>query len=243
MSAELTGRKRRWVASTAGAAIVAMAMLALFRIKSPLPDGRTSGLKSMPPLELTRTGASDTALREEMIMNDQTSLFLPTARNVALPSVRRPEAGQSVLDQDVLKMAIKESELNLGLPAPVDIPSKAAEVLLTGPLATPLAGFGRVDASLASLPARGAFIEVRTVNANRPVFGDLLADAKPPAGKAWRPMEFLAAVDAAGLVGPLVITERSDAEDVDNYFRRYLTRTFRIGDRLTPGFYRVIVGP
>lgn len=202
-----------------------------------------SPLPSKPPLELTKTGATNMVLKEEMVMNDQTPLFLPTEWNVPLPPLRRPEAGQSVLDQDVLKMTFGEAELKLGMGAPVDVSAKPAEVLLPDPVATPVAGFGRVDVALPSLPARGAFVEVRTVEANRQVFGDRLADARPPAGKAWRPMEFLAAVDAAGLVGSLVITERSDAEEVDNYFRKYLARTFQIGERLPPGFYRVIVGP
>lgn len=243
MNAELAGRKRRWAASVAGATVVAVAVLALLRVAQAPLEVRFSPATSKPPLELTKTGATNVILKEEMVMNDQTPLFLPTEWNVALPPLRRPEAGQSVLDQDALKMTFGDSELKIGLAAPVDILSKPAEVLLADPGPTPLAGFGRVDASLTPLPARGALVEIRTVDANRQVFGGLLADAKPPAGKAWRPMEFLAAVDAAGLMGPLVITERSDAEEVDNYFRKYLTRTFRIGERLPPGFYRVIVGP
>ena len=36
---------------------------------------------------------------------------------------------------------------------------------------------------------------------------------------------------------------RSDVDAVDAYFERYLTDTFRVGDRLAPGFYRIRVGP
>jgi hypothetical protein len=56
-------------------------------------------------------------------------------------------------------------------------------------------------------------------------------------------MEFMAAVDASGLVGPLVLTVHSDVAEVDAYFGRYLAETFRIGQRLEPGFYRICVGP
>ncbi len=56
-------------------------------------------------------------------------------------------------------------------------------------------------------------------------------------------MEFLAAVDPAGLVGPPVLMLRSDAADVEAYFGRYLADTLRVGQRLSPGFYRICVGP
>jgi hypothetical protein len=56
-------------------------------------------------------------------------------------------------------------------------------------------------------------------------------------------MEFVAAVDPAGLVGPLVPTVRSGVEEVDNFFQNYLARTLRVGERLAPGFYRICVGP
>jgi hypothetical protein len=48
--------------------------------------------------------------------------------------------------------------------------------------------------------------------------------------------------DAAGLVGPLVPTIRSGTA-ADAYFLKYLTESLRVGERLSPGFYRISVGP
>jgi hypothetical protein len=56
-------------------------------------------------------------------------------------------------------------------------------------------------------------------------------------------MEFLAAVDPAGLAAPLTLTTRSGVEDVDTYFQNFLAHTLRVGERLAPGFYRISVGP
>jgi len=53
----------------------------------------------------------------------------------------------------------------------------------------------------------------------------------------------MAAVDPAGLVGPVVPTVRSGVSEVDDYFARYLEETLRVGQRLAPGFYRISVGP
>jgi hypothetical protein len=60
-------------------------------------------------------------------------------------------------------------------------------------------------------------------------------------------MEFLILVSNAGIVGePVLMTgsrwEEVD-EEVDAFFRSYLVKTFRLGERLSPGRYRVLVGP
>jgi hypothetical protein len=56
-------------------------------------------------------------------------------------------------------------------------------------------------------------------------------------------MELFAAVDAAGLAAPLLVTEGSRVDEVDAHFRKMLAQTYRIGERLPPGFYRIVVGP
>ncbi len=70
---------------------------------------------------------------------------------------------------------------------------------------------------------------------------------------AWQPLEFMAAVDPAGLVGSLMPTVRS-VTPPDNHFpqldaealqwlEKYLAQKLRVGERLGPGFYRICVGP
>jgi hypothetical protein len=91
---------------------------------------------------------------------------------------------------------------------------------------------------------RGAYVEIAEAGSGRTVFGKAVADAHPPASSLpWQPMEFMAAVDSAGLVGSVVPTTRSGVDEVDAYFGRYLVDTLRVGQRLAPGFYRISVGP
>jgi hypothetical protein len=123
------------------------------------------------------------------------------------------------------------------------VPASAAAALADDPPGVPLLGFGRTDEPVTPLAARGAFVEVVAAGGGRPVLAEALTAAAPPADAPWQPMEFMAAVDAAGLVGPLVATVSSGAGPVDAYFRRYLADTVRIGARLAPGFYRISVGP
>ena len=69
-------------------------------------------------------------------------------------------------------------------------------------------------------------------------------DAKPPANnRDWQPVEFLFAINAAGSVGRPMVTTSSQVPEVDAYFRDYLAKSFHLGERLAPGFYRVVVGP
>ena len=56
-------------------------------------------------------------------------------------------------------------------------------------------------------------------------------------------LDLEAVVDAAGLVAPLVVTASSRVEEVDAHYRNYLSRNFRIGGQLSPGFYRITVAP
>ena len=60
--------------------------------------------------------------------------------------------------------------------------------------------------------------------------------------RAWGPLEFMAAVDAAGLVRPLVATARSGTA-ADGFFGHPVGGTSGSGNWLPPGFYRVWVGP
>jgi hypothetical protein len=45
------------------------------------------------------------------------------------------------------------------------------------------------------------------------------------------------------LIAPLTLTTRSGVEEIDNFYRNYLVRTYRVGERLAPGFYRITVAP
>jgi len=211
-----------------------------------------------PTLERAQRGVSvsigtDATLRDESAVFDPTPLFLPTKKyNAAPKETELREPGSSAFPNYPPKLGFAETELkldSLSLPKPVNVPpspavAPGAVLALPAPGALTL-GFGRSDGPVTTLPARGAYVEVFDVKTGRRVLPQELPEsARPPGGgRAWKPMEFVAAVDAAGLVGPLVPAVRSGVEDVDNFFQNYLARTLRVGERLAPGFYRICVGP
>jgi hypothetical protein len=179
-------------------------------------------------------------------MFDPTPLFLPTEWNTSqrpLPAAvqRRPGEVFGTFDPRPL-YATEKLTLSVGpepsLPAgPVD--------LLKGPVRDPFLGFGSEDLPLAPLVQRTGFVEVRKVGTGEMVYaGALGGDVALPALRMdWQPAEFLVTVTVAGLLGQPADIASSDIEEVDAFCRDYLATTLRLGERLPPGIYRVVVGP
>lgn len=140
---------------------------------------------------------------------------------------------------------------SLDLPEPVRVPATVSEALIGGSPGAVALGFGRTGEPVEALPSRGALVDIVAMGTGRAALPpqamaqiqSLAAGAKPPSGREWHAMEFLAAVAPAGLASPLTLTVRSDVDDVDAYFQNFLVKTLHVGERLAPGFYRISVGP
>jgi hypothetical protein len=241
MSDVAAGTKRRWLASALAAGVLTVGVLALFRSPRPSHPARAANAVRKPSVTV-RVGHDD-----ELALRDLAPLFLPTSYNTASTEIVRREPGRNVFDVDTPRLRFTDSDPGLQLPAPFHAPAAPVEIVADspGPLA---AGIGRTDALISATPPHGAFLEVFATSSGESVLAQTLElGARPKIGDHltadWRPLEFMAAVGPAGLVGQLVLTTGSGSEEVDNHFRNYLARTFRIGDRLTPGFYRIVVGP
>jgi hypothetical protein len=226
------------MAAAAGLA-AAIAIALLFRAPRASPAA-----PAKPPVRPTVGLASmDPALSEEAVLFDPTPLFLPTEWNSTRKELPRREPGDEFTGYPD-KPAFGEDELAIGLPPPIAVPAHLSDALEAYPPGTPFLGFGRTGYRPPVLPDRGAYVEIVAAGTGRLVLAKALLDAQPPGNGTWlQPLEFLVAVDPAGLVGPPVLTVRSGSEEVNGYFRHYLAETLRVGDRLAPGFYRISVGP
>jgi hypothetical protein len=185
----------------------------------------------------------DPVVLKSTMLRDPRPLFLPTAYNSSREDYV-PEAPGGAFDGFAAKLVYDPSELELHLPPETAVPASPAEALAGDPPGAPFLGFGRGDPVVQPVNPRTAYVEIRDAGTGRQVFGGPVEDAHPPASSVpWQPMEFMAAVDAAGLVGPVVPTARSGVDEIDAYFGRYLAQTLRVGQRLAPGFYRIAIGP
>jgi hypothetical protein len=200
---------------------------------------------SRPFVRLTGVGntSADQILRERADLLDPTPLFFPTEWNygqLPLPASLRRQPGQVFGSYDS-KPTFTEQELTLTPPEALTAPDGPAGVLALGN-AAPFAGFGHVDVPREPLRERSAYVEVRGFSADKPVIEQALAGLAVPRPD-FSPVEFIVAVSAAGVVGEPVLASGSGWEEVDAFFRTYLVKTMRLGQRLNPGQYRVVIGP
>ncbi|MEY2881580.1 MAG: hypothetical protein RLZZ15_3960 [Verrucomicrobiota bacterium] len=234
-----------WVLAAAGGVAGLVAVLALFQ--SPRPPIRPESAQR-PGVRLDPSPT----LRDEAAFFDPTPMFLPTSRNAS------SRVGDSVQREPTATFRDYPAKLGFGLgdvgvdalalPKSVRLPpgppTDPRLALAADPPGSVAAGIGHADSTTTELPDRTGFVEIVASDSGKTVFTRRLAKDTLPAGQDWwQPVEFLAAVDAAGLVGPLVQTVRSGADEVDSRLQNYLVRTLRVGARLPPGYYRISVGP
>lgn len=241
---------RRWLPAIASGLVLIVLAAALFRVPSQPPAGRAA--QPSPAVRLVRSGRADATLHpgaslegEDATLHDPTTLFLPTPWSSAQKDAPVPPPEGSFTGYEP-RLVFAEDKLGLGL-APEAPVLRPADALQTSPLGSnPLIGIGRTDAPVPALGPRLVFVAAAEARTGRIVLAESLAvlPSAPPElrSRAWSPLEFMAAVDSAGLVWPLVPAVRSGTA-ADAFFLNYLSRDFRIGDRLAPGFYRISVGP
>jgi len=235
--------KGRWIVAGLLAAGTGLVLVGLIRTPEvPLATRGATGL-SLAKVELAWNG--DALLNEEAALRDPTPLFLPTRWNAtddALSMNATREPGGAFQDF-APKWTFPSSELKLQLSPVLATPADPARVFVLSRPDRPFEGIGQKDGSVTPLPQRGALIEVVTENSGQVVLRQPLLQERPPADGNWQPLEFLIAIDAAGIVRPPVLTESSQVAAVDSYFQDYLLNSLHIGERLSAGFYRVSIGP
>lgn len=254
MNASVAGEKLRWTVSLGGAVVLTGALLVLFRSPAPpasLAAPESPRVVSAPTVQVAKATPADALLSEEIALRDMRPLFVPTEWNATVPEPRR-EPGRSFLENETVRLNFPEAELTItrDFPAVTQLAGKPmsaarpADALAPDATGVSLMGIGRGDPQVAPAEKRGGFVEVFSMATGQRIVAETLAPGTGPAGeKPWSPAEFLAVVDAAGLAVPLVLTEGSRVEEVDSHYRSFLPRTFRLGERLDPGFYRVVVSP
>jgi hypothetical protein len=248
MSARRGRGNTLWIAIAVAAVLVVMVVFAIARVRLPKPLAATTPVSKPASVAIARAdnkGAS-AALLQQVALYDPMPLFLPTAINSSdpgLPAQLRREPG-NVFKTISPQLTFREYEMNIELPAPVAVPKDPLEALSTGETINPFFTFGRINYPYTPLPKRLAFIEVVQAKSGRTVLATPLnagADNVLPAVD-WQPLEMMVAVETTGLIGAPMVTNGSGSEEVDDYFRAFVAKQFRLGARLPPGFYILRIG-
>jgi hypothetical protein len=212
--------------------------------------------RSVPPVRpvtpqalrpLVRLASADAAtpdqiLRERAELLDPTPLFFPTEWNYGQQSSRETALRQpdQVFGSFEAKLPLSEQGVTLYKGESAPVPEKLSDVLGQGNEAS-FGGMGQIDRQTSTLSIRSGFLEVRDLGSGETIISQSLVGISPPRND-FAPVEFLVVISSAGMVGEPVVTIGSEEEDVDSFFRDYLIRSYRLGERLRPGRYRVWVG-
>ncbi len=247
MHGEKMAVKRRVWIGLGCAFAVTVAWWAWNRVQSPALVAETRRPQPFVRLAGAGQGAADQFLRERADLFDPTPLFFPTDWNFgqrALPESMRHQPGQ-VFGSFGANFTMAEQNIKIyGMDA-APVPDQVADVLVQGNEA-PFAGIGQIDGPHPALAERSGFLEIVNVNDGKVVVAQMLVGLAVP-NPDFVPMEFLVVVSSSGIVGELVFMPGSVMgevdERVDAFFRSYLVKIFRLGERLSPGHYRVVVGP
>lgn len=204
-------------------------------------------IASSPLSPLVRVVSADSAtpdqvLRERAELLDPTPLFFPTEWNYGLQPERVASLGQlgQVFGSFEAKLTVGDQSMVPFRLEGTPVPEKLSDVLSQGSEAS-FDGMGQIDRQRSTLPVRAGHVEVRDLENGNLIISQSLTGISPPRGD-FAPLEFLVTVSSGGMVGDPVLTTASEGEDVDNFFRDYLVRSYRLGERLLPGRYRVLVG-
>jgi hypothetical protein len=232
-----------WLSASVGAVVVVVLSLSLFR--APVLKERPDKAQTQSTTKVELSTQENELLIEEVALRDPTPLFVPTQWNAgedALAMSAPREPGGSFQDYAPF-FTYSATELNLEFPNTLDLPEKPSDVFAIDGPSRAFTGLGQTDEKMAPLPSRVGFMEVVGANNGEVLLRQRLEGSVPPEQGSWQPMEFLVAVDAAGMVRPPVLAESSRVAEVDSFFKEYLSKVVHIGERLSPGFYRISIGP
>lgn len=180
----------------------------------------------------------------EVDLLDPTPLFLPTKVNAAPLGPQRfriATKGSFKTFPPVFSNPVSSVELSF---SPItEVPATVGRGLRVGERPNPYRTFGEGEPTIEPLPKRLAYVDVVPVRGGESVLSMALPVIKSGPKAEWHPMEWIAAVDRKGLMGSLALAVSSGSEEGDAFFRRYLADSFRLGNRLEPGLYRVRISP
>jgi hypothetical protein len=236
-----TVKRRIWVGLVSGVAGVVMWSWWAWSHQA-IPSGKEIATQPFVQLAGAGTAQGSRILQEKAELMDPTPLFFPTEWNYGqrpLSEGRLRHPGQ-VFGSFEPKLTMAEQNIASYATAAPAVPEKLSDVLVQGNEA-PFAGMGQAGLQKFTLPVRVGYLEIRRLGDKENIIEQPLTGIRPPRSD-FAPIEFLVVVGASGLIGELVLLSGSGWDEVDAFFRSYLTKSYHLGERLSPGRYRVLVG-
>ncbi len=247
---EITVKRRVWIGFVFILAVTG-AWWIWTRSKGTVPAAATNPVQPFVRLADTGSETNNQVLKERTEYFDPTPLFFPTEWNFGQSALRESVRRQpgDIYGGFEAKLTFPDQNINRYNAEATAAPGRLVDVLAQGNEA-PFGGIGHVDTFRPALPERSGYLEVKDLSSGKIALEQTLTGLTLP-HMDFAPLEFLVAVGRAGIVGePVVVqwispdsTGAGDSEELDAFFRSYIVKTIRLGERLSPGRYRVLVGP
>ena len=246
IAAGKTRRSLPWVLLGLAAAVVVLLGASLVHVEAPptgtFPKNPPAGVGML--LADLATDEEDMALRGELELKDPTPLFLPTEWNSgqvdsSMTVERAPGASFGAFGE---KWLFPAAANDLDLPDVVQVPGDVMVALngLSG--AVEAHELTRRDTRGAGLGERGGLLQVLSLESGRVLHEQELAADEAGTSLAV-PVEALLAINSNGLWLPPTVLESMEGVSVDLNQVDLLLREARLESVLSPGFYRILLGP
>ncbi len=235
-------KRRVWVGTVC---VVASAGAYFWWMQAPRSANEVAAKTKEAFVKLAGSGATagDREMQERAEYFDPTPLFFPTEHNFGqrqTPESARRQPGQVFASYEA-KLSFSESGMRVHGQETAVTDERLWDVLAQGNEA-PFAGYGLIDGTRPALSGRDAFMEVNALTDGKMIVAQALRQLKLPRTD-FAPLEFLVLIGSAGVIGEPVLLAGSGWEEVDTFFRDHIVKSSRLGERLSPGRYRVVVGP
>ncbi len=238
-----------WWMAVLGVALLGAIVISVSHVQLPSVPTQVAKRKATQiTVTKLRETPANAAINEQASLLDPTPLFLPTPYNTSLPEVKlasRRDLG-SELKSFPPRLTNPDTALPLSSDWPIALPAATADVLNLGVEPNPYQGLAQTPALSQPLPARAALIEFVDLYDGRPIFAqeelswEKLGELSPA---ELKPLELLIKIQETGIVGTPIVVLSSGSAKVDQIFRKYVSQIARLGHRISPGIYKLRIGP
>ena len=192
-------------------------------------------------LSLARPAGQSDVLRDQALLLDSAPLFLPTFWNTAPAWQERVE---TLPDPNLFEAFPDEVMLAVEDMRPEDGGAQRPRVDVAATGALPVGAGLAGKPSLAPLPPRSAFFEIRRLSsaalvASGTIEGDAALSRAPV---IWQPAEFLVQITPEGMLGLPLQSHSAGSDEIDTALRLLVMRSAKLRT-LPPGYYAVTIGP
>lgn len=237
-------KRRIWIGLAGGLLATGLWWLSINRAKIAALPSVDRGALPFVQMAGAGRGSTDQILREKAEFFDPTPLFFPTEWNYGQGPLRtelRQGLGQ-VFASFPPQFTMNDAAIKTyGVTTEAE-QSRLPDLLRAGNQ-VPFGGLGHVDSQQSfRLAGRDGFLEVTALGKTDHAIAESLMGTQWPY-QGFEPLEYIATIGPSGLVGDLLLVEGGGLDEVEAAVRQYLIKTYRLGNRLLPGCYRVVIGP